>query len=111
MKIVLQISKKVINGELKINEEIVYNNIKASLERLTDKENVTIHINRKDIDIIESKKEEFFRTVRGLKNFKLIEENYLNPGDCVVETEYGFIDAVIDTQFEELERILLEEVK
>jgi len=109
LKIVFLIAKKVVNSELLINKEIVLNNIQAALARLTDKANVTVHINKKDLNIIELKKEEFFNTIRGLKNFNIIEENYLKPGDCIIETDYGFIDAVIDSQFEELERQILEE--
>ncbi|PLX16746.1 MAG: hypothetical protein C0601_09725 [Candidatus Muiribacterium halophilum] len=109
LRIVLKVARKVISGELRINKEIVYNNLKEALKRLTDRENVIIHINKKDLPIVESHRDEFFSEIRGLKNFKIVEENFLNPGDCIVETQFGFIDAVIDSQFEELERILLEE--
>jgi|GEM_PF-5993846 len=109
LRIILKIARKVVGGELKINEKVVYNNLKQALDRLTDRENVIIHINKRDLPIIESHRDEFFSEIRGLKNFKLVEENFLNPGDCVVETNFGFIDAVVESQFEELERILLEE--
>ncbi|MGM0607716.1 MAG: FliH/SctL family protein [Candidatus Muiribacteriota bacterium] len=109
LNIIFKIARKIVNTEVKVNREIVYNNLKAALDRLTDKENVKVHVNKKDVQIIEDKKEEFFKIVRGLKNFKIIEENYLNPGDCIIETEYGFVDGVLDAQFDELEKLIMEE--
>jgi flagellar assembly protein FliH len=103
VRIILLMARKVVKHITEKDENVVVENIKAALARIQGKEQVIIKINSKDLEMSTEHKEEFIGMIEELKNVKILEDSRVDRGGCIIETDYGSIDARIATQLEELE--------
>jgi len=46
--------------------------------------------------------------VEGAKSIQIVEDTTVDPGGCIIETDFGEIDARISSQLSELEQKILE---
>jgi flagellar assembly protein FliH len=103
---VLDMTRQVIKTEISQNPEIVTEVIKNAIRRVTDKENVRIRVSVADAPKIKAMREDILAMVDGLRNLEIIDDRRIGDGGCVIETNAGTIDAKIETQISEIERIL-----
>lgn len=107
IKLVLEIAKKLIGQELKQNNEIIINLIKQALEKSAYKEKLTIKVSTEDyINVLENK-EIIGSLVEGISEIEIIEDKFLEKGDCIVDTPGGQINTGMQLQIKELEEAFL----
>ncbi len=99
--ILLSIRKivKIISTE---QEGVVIENIRAALRKIRGKETITIRINTDDLELTTEHKDEFISMVEDLKHVTILEDNRVERGGCIIETDFGSIDARIMVQLEEI---------
>jgi flagellar assembly protein FliH len=61
-----------------------------------------------DVKLSTEHKKEFIDMVEGAKSVQIVEDTTVDPGGCVIETDFGEIDARISSQLTELEQKILE---
>jgi len=67
-----------------------------------EKGDITIRVNSEDFDYIENIKQGFAAKFRELHSIKLVSDLSIERGGCLLETQYGDIDARIGTQLEKI---------
>jgi flagellar assembly protein FliH len=103
--------KTLITAEQK---EIVLANIKAALEKVRSRGTVTIKVNLSDIEATTAHKEAFLRLIEttatgaGEVALQIHEDSSVDAGGCIVETDFGEIDARVSAQLLEIETRILE---
>ncbi|MDR1467799.1 MAG: flagellar assembly protein FliH [Spirochaetaceae bacterium] len=96
------------------HEEIVRANVSAALRKVRSRGIVTIKVNLADLDVTTEHKEEFTRLIEttatgaGEVDLHIHEDSSIDSGGCVVETDFGEIDARINAQLAEIESRILE---
>jgi len=108
VRIILLIARKVVKHITAKDEEVVIRNIKAALERVQGKEQIIIRVNSADLEMTTEHKEEFISMIEDLKYIKILEDSRVDRGGCIIETDFGNVDARIASQLEELEDKILE---
>jgi flagellar assembly protein FliH len=109
LKMALNIARKVIKTELKINPDIISNVLKSVLEKLaTIEKEIFVRLNPEDKEILNQNLSE---VGSHLQEIKIEGDERITKGGCVVETNYSTIDATIETQLEEIERALFKELE
>lgn len=103
VKMVLDISKKVISEEIKLNKENILILIKQAFEKATYKENVILKVSVEDYDYVIQNKERLMVMLGGTDEFEIRKDSALLSGSCIVETLYGTIDAGVDTKLRKIE--------
>ncbi|MDD2715502.1 MAG: FliH/SctL family protein [Candidatus Wallbacteria bacterium] len=98
--------RRIIKIELKLQPEIIISNISAALAKTNSKENITVILSEEDYDLILNHSEKLRKIVKGILNIKYLKEPNLKSGGCIVETDYGSIDATIEGQFHELQKTI-----
>jgi flagellar assembly protein FliH len=111
----LLVARKVIKSLITADHEnIVKANVSAALQKLRSRGIVTIKVNLADLDLATSHKEEFMRLIEtaatgaGKVDLHIHEDSSVDPGGCIVETDFGEIDARINAQLSEIESRILE---
>jgi flagellar assembly protein FliH len=107
LELVLEVAKKVVKREIMQDEKIVINNIRAALQKISGKEEITIRVNMADLNLTQKHKNEFLNEVKGLRNIRFVEDSSIERGGCRIDTDFGSVDAQISTQVEELGKHLL----
>jgi flagellar assembly protein FliH len=100
----IEIAKKLVHREIQIDEKIIATLVRVALDRLSVKSAITVHVNSQDYEVLQTELKEILGA-DGYVELK-IDEN-LKRGDCLVESDYGSIDARISEQFKEIEEGLL----
>lgn len=103
VSLILDIAKKVIGEEVKLNKEAVVIIVKQAIEKCTNKEEVKVRLCPDDYEYLSENMEELTSRVDGLGELELKKDSTLKDGACIVETPYGSIDGGIDTKFNKIE--------
>lgn len=103
-ELVLLISRKVIKVLSEKDGKVVVKNVMQALSKLKGREKFIIRINTKHLaelrEYIPKIKEKL--EIEGI--ISLVEDTSVDEGGCIVETEFGEIDARISTQLAEIEK-------
>ena len=106
--LVLLIARKVIKVLSENQKGVVISNVIQALRKVKSKGNVTIRVNMDDLQLATEHKEEFIKLLEGVKSIQVVEDSSVDKGGCVIETDFGEIDARISSQLAELESKILE---
>jgi len=101
--IVLLIARKVIKTISEHQKGIVMQNIREALRKVRGRTDVVIRVNIEDLELTTEHKEEFLKLVEDIKNVTILEDSTVDRGGCIIETDFGNIDARIASQFQEIE--------
>ena len=106
--LVLLISRKVIKIISENQRNVVISNVVQALRKVKGRGNILIKVNILDVKLTTEHKKEFINMLEGAKSIQIVEDTSVDPGGCVIETEFGEIDARISSQLAELEEKILE---
>jgi len=103
IRIILLIARKVVKAISEEQKGVIVENIKAALEKIKGKTEVIIRVNTEDLELATEHKEEFMQMFEELKHVVILEDTRVDRGGCIIETDFGSVDARIATQLQEIE--------
>ncbi len=106
--LVLLIAKKVIKVISENQKNVVINNVIQALRKLKSRGEVAIRVNLSDLELTSQHKRDFIEMVEGIKSIKILEDSTVDRGGCIIDTDFGSIDARISSQLHEIEDKILE---
>jgi flagellar assembly protein FliH len=106
IEMVIALTKKVIRFEFSIREDAVQDMIRLAVHSVLDRESMVIKIHPTDKEYAESFLPELHHMYSEIKNITFIENSGIERGGCVIETNFGVIDAQIENLEEQIDRIL-----
>jgi flagellar assembly protein FliH len=106
--LVLLISRKVIKVISENQRNVVISNVVQALRKVKGRGNIIIRVNMVDVKLTTEHIKDFLQLVEGSKSLQVVEDSTVDPGGCVIETDFGEIDARISSQLAELETKILE---
>ena len=102
MSMIFRIAAKIAYGHIAENPDLVLPVIKQAIEVAQADDEVTVLVSPEQIDFIENLKRLSNRDFDFLKNIRLEPSEKVMSGGCIVETNYGVIDAQIETRVEKI---------
>ena len=108
INLVLQISQKVIKVLSENQKNVVINNVIQALRKLKSRGAVVIRVNLADLELTTQHTQDFLKVVENVKSVTVLEDSTVDKGGCVIETDFGEIDARISSQLQEIEERILE---
>ena len=106
VEMVLNLSKKVIHFEFSRREDAVQDMIRLAVQSVLDRESMVIKTHPTDKEYAESFRPELLHMFSEIKNITFVANSGIARGGCVVETNFGVIDARIEKLEEQIDRIL-----
>jgi flagellar assembly protein FliH len=106
--LVLLISRKVIKVISESQKNVVVNNIVQALRKLKSRGDVAVRVNLADLDLATDHTRDFMKMVENVKSITILEDTSVDPGGCIIETDFGQIDARITSQLKEIEEKIME---
>ena len=102
IKLVYEIACKIAFEHIEENQDSVLNVIKKAIETAQVEENVNVLISPLQLEFLEKMKNSSNRENEFLKKIKFVDSDQVSPGSCIVETNYGVIDARIEERVQKL---------
>jgi len=106
--LVLLVTRKVVKAISESNREIVISNVVQALRKVKDRGNIIIRVNLADLKLATAHTKDFIKTLEGVKSIQVAEDSSVDPGGCIIETDFGEIDARISSQLAEMEARILQ---
>jgi len=106
--LVLLISRKVIKVISENQRDVIIANVIEALRKVKAKGSVIIRVNLADLKLATEHKQDFIRMIEGVDTIHVMEDSSVDKGGCIIETDFGEIDARIASQLAELENKILE---
>ena len=102
--LVFRIARKVIRQQLETNtKEVAVALVREALKHAANEESVKIKINPSDYQAVQEKREELISETDNIGRMEIESDRAVPPGNCVIETSCGAIDAGIEAQMENIE--------
>lgn len=106
--LVLLISQKVVKVISDNQKNVVINNVVQALRKLKSRGNVAIHVNLADLELTTDNVNNFIGMVENVQSITVLEDTTVDRGGCIIETDFGQIDARVSSQLKEIEESILE---
>ncbi|WP_147615957.1 flagellar assembly protein FliH [Treponema pectinovorum] len=108
VELVLLMSRKVVKIMSDNQKQVVMANVLSALKKVKGRGDVTIRVNIEDVKLTTEHIKDFIAQVENIKGITVVEDGSVDKGGCIVETDFGAIDARISSQLSELENKILE---
>lgn len=103
IRIILLITRKVVKSISEEQKGVVVDNIRSAMDKIKGKTEVIIRVNTEDLELTTEHKEELMQRFEELRHVTILEDTRVDKGGCIVETDFGSVDARIATQLQEVE--------
>jgi flagellar assembly protein FliH len=108
INLVLRIAQKVIKVISENQKNVVINNVVQALRKMKSRGDVIIRVNLDDLELTSEHINDFLKMVENVKSITVLEDSSVDRGGCIIETDFGQIDARISSQLHEIEERILE---
>lgn len=108
VELVILMTRKVVKIISETQKTAIMSNVLAALKKVKSRGNVILHVNLEDLKLATANADEFIKRVENIQGITVVEDSTVEKGGCVVETDFGAVDARISSQLSELEEKIME---
>jgi flagellar assembly protein FliH len=105
VRLAVGLAERILHQQIALDRGVVVEMAKVAIARLVDRESVTVRVNPADLERMRQHRDEFLNS-SDIKHLRIIEDQRVDRGGVLVETDGGSIDARISTQLAEAKRVL-----
>lgn len=102
VSLVYYMAKKVVMDEISDRQEVILSVVRQAIEAAQSEESVTVRVSNSDLEFIEHIKEKLGKEFESLKRAKFESSEDIASGGCIVETNYGDVNATVEQRVEKL---------
>lgn len=106
LRLSLLVAGKIVAREIDADKHVTADNVARCLALLSERKNLLVRIPASSVELINEYLPELARRFGDLSSVKIVPDDTVSPGGCLLTSESGVIDATIESQFGEVERIL-----
>ena len=108
VELVILMARKVVKVLSESQKSVVMANVLQALKKVKGRGCVTLRVNLADVKLTSEHVQDFIKQVENVQGITVLEDSTVEKGGCIVETDFGAIDARIQSQLSELENKILE---
>ena len=105
VRLAVGLAERILHQQIALDRGVVVEMAKVAIARLVDRESVTVRVNPADLEQMRQHRDDFLNS-SDIKQLRIIEDQRVDRGGVLVETDGGSIDARIVTQLNEAKRVL-----
>ena len=96
LRLIYYIAGRVAMSEIQSRPEVIVDVLRKATESMQEDENVSVHLAPADLQFIEGSREQLGKSAEFIRRLKLEADEKIKPGGCVIETNYGVVDASVE---------------
>ena len=102
----MRVAREMLLAELGAREDAVVDVTATALSVAKTARDINLRINPRDAAALRKSKHRLVAVLTRAKDLEIREDRRVKAGGVLIETESGVVDAQLDTQLEEIERVL-----
>ncbi len=106
VRLALGASERIVHHEIAQNDQFVVETVRAALTRALGRNDITIRVNPEDMEVMRVYRERLL-AAGDFEHLRLIEDQRIDRGGAMLESDSGTIDAKITTQLREVRGALV----
>ena len=106
VEMVASLAKKVVRAKVEHKADGIREIVRMAVESVLDREALVIKIHPDDHRELENYGQELMELFHDIKNVRFEAHSSVTPGHCVVESNFGTVEAGLDHLDEQIEKIL-----
>jgi len=106
MEMVIGLTKKIVHHEISIREDSIKDMLRLAVDSVLERENMVIKVNPSEKGYAESFRPELEVLFDDIKNITFESSPAIERGGCMIETNFGSVDAQIKHLDAEIDKIL-----
>ena len=103
----LKIAEKIIGRDLERDPQTIADICASAVDSVRSAKQLTLRINPKDGAVLRAKTPKLMELVGRSVDIAIRDDSDVEPGGCIIQTEFGTVDAQLKTQLEMLRNVLL----
>jgi type III secretion protein L len=111
VRLAVRIAEKIIGEELRLNPQATVSIVRQCMQSLRRERSVMLRVSPAELDLLRERIECLRDAAGPHRAVEVVADPAIGPGGCIVESEYGVIDARLETQIRCMEEILLRAAK
>jgi len=105
VRLATEIAERVVHQHVAVEPEAVVAMTRQALQRLIAREKVTVRVNPADVETLRNHREALLNG-HDVESVRVVEDQRVDRGGVLIETESGTIDAKVSSQLREARRAL-----
>lgn len=101
------IAEKILGRDLERDPELVLDIVATAVESARNSKAMTLRVNPKDALLLRERRPKLMELIGRTVDLQVKDDAEVRVGGCIIQTEFGTIDAQLKTQFDMLKNILL----
>lgn len=102
----MRVAREILAAEIASREDAVVDVVATALSTAKTARDINLRVSMRDAPILRAHKQRLVSVLTRAKDLEVREDRRVKQGGVLVETEAGVVDAQLETQLEELERVL-----
>jgi type III secretion protein L len=102
-----KIAEKIIGRDIERQPELMMEMCATAIEQIRSARSMVLRVHPKTAQVLRARKPELMELIGRAVDLAIREDQDVAPVGCIVQTEFGTIDAQLPTQFEMLQNVLL----
>lgn len=103
VRLAMAVAERIVYDHVAVDPNVVLENVRHALTRLVGREVVTLRVNPADLEVIRQYRESTAAS-NDVEHLRIVEDQRVDRGGVVIETDAGTIDAKVSTQLREARR-------
>ncbi len=105
VRLAVAVAERILSAHVAQDPAAVLDMVRSAITRLVNRETVTVRVNPADLETMRRHRENLM-SMNDIDNLRVIEDQRVDRGGVVMDTEAGTIDAKVSTQLREVRRLL-----
>jgi flagellar assembly protein FliH len=105
VRLSVTIAERILTQHVALEPNTVLEMTRSAIARLVSRETVTVRVNPADLEVMREHREQLM-AMNDIDNLRIIEDQRVDRGGVLLETDAGTIDAKVSTQLREVRRLL-----
>lgn len=107
VELALKVAQKIIGRDLERDSEVLMEIAASAVEHARSAKAMILRLNPKDGAVLREKKPRLMELIGRSVDLAIRDDADVEAGGCIVQTEFGTIDAQLKTQYEMLRNVLM----
>lgn len=107
LELALKVAEKIVGRDLERDPELLIDMCASAIENVRNARQMVVRVHPKAASVLREKKAELLQSIGRSVDLAIKEDGDVEPLGCVIQTEFGTIDAQLTTQLQMLRNVLL----
>jgi flagellar assembly protein FliH len=110
VRLAVDVAERVVSGTLAIQPERLLDVVRGALRTIVEREQVAVLVHPDDLGLLREGVADLTGSLGGIEHLEVQEERRVGRGGAILRTNFGEVDARVETKLEQARAVLEEEL-